>query len=195
MAGPVFTSRARIRARQADIFLKCYAQRRAPKDTAKACGLSLNTTYIQYERIRWRLIMAGYYSDGANSIDEAGLGVDVIKALRERRGIGNSDIYPHAAEAIHWAQEYPSGLGLKHLRKIIELTGPLDAPPVLTEPEAEKLDAYVRYARTELVYNRAKSLAEKDAMREPFAERVKVALESEWRAYRAASKCVERSWR
>lgn len=65
MAVPIFSSRARISAKKAEKLLKCYAERRSPKDTAKRTGLSLNTVYAQYERIRWRLVISGYYRDGA----------------------------------------------------------------------------------------------------------------------------------
>ena len=189
----VFSTRARIKAAQADKLLKAYARRCTPKEAADATGLSLNTLYNQYERIRWRLVAAGYYRDGALSPDEAGLAPAVTKALRQRKGIREGELYPHAAEAIFWADEHPPALALKHLRKIIELTGPLDQPSALTEAEFEKLIAYVRYARTELVYERAKESAARDAAMSDYRDRAKVALDIEWNAYRAASRKVERT--
>lgn len=193
MPSPIFSTRARISAAQAEKLLKCYAARMSPREAARKAGLSLNSVYIQYERIRWRLIIAGYYRDGANSPDEAGLAPELSQALRARKGIPQDQFYAHAAEVIHWAEAFPTGLTLKHLRKVIELTGPLDSPPMLTEGEAEKLIAYVRYARTELVYDAAKTSAAEDAGLEPYRDRAKAALDSEWRGYRAASKALERN--
>lgn len=192
MPSPIFTARARISTAQADKMLRCYAERRTPKDAAKITGMSLNTMYGQYGRIRRRLVVSGYYRDGAWSADEAGLAPAVSQALRERRGIRQDEFYPHAAEAIHWADEHPPGLTLKHLRKIIELTGPLDAPLELSDAETNRLAAYVRYARTELVNERAQASAADDEAMRPYAGRAEAALAMEWRAYRAATKKVER---
>ncbi len=192
MPPPIFSTRARVSAKQADKLLKSYAARKMPKDAAKASGLSLNSVYIQYERLRWRLILADYYQDAARSPDEAGLSRELAEAMRARRGIPEDQFFAHAAEMIFWADEHPPRLVLKHLRKIIELTGPLDLPPVITEAEADKLNAYVRYARTELVYDRAVMSAARDEAMIPYRDRAKAALDAEWRAYRAASKKVER---
>lgn len=195
MPPPVLSTRTRISPAQADKLLKCYAERRAPKDAAKITGLSRGTVYGQYDRIRWRLIVSGYYRDGAWTADEAGLAPAVAQALRERRGIREDEFYPHAAEAIHWADEHPPGLSLKHLRKIIELSGPLDRPPVLSDAGTDRLAAYVRYARTELVHERAQGTAAANEAMRAYAERTKAALAMEWRAYRAASKKAERERR
>jgi len=191
----ILSRRARVTTVQAEKLLRCYSERKSPKAAAKATGLSLNTTYLQYNRIRGRLVLSRYYQDGAVSFDEPGLAPEIKQQLKERRGIDEGDIYPHAAELIDWAEEWPSRLVLKHLRKIIELTGPLDVEPDLTNSEIKKLQTYVRYARTELIYDRLKTAPVIDEAQQSFIERTKVALDDEWRAYRAASKRVERSRR
>lgn len=192
MASPILSRRARITAAQGETLLRCYAARSAPKEAAKSCGLSLNTVYLQYGRIRDRLIAVRYYRDGALSFDEAGLPPEIVQALKERRGIPEGDIYPHAAELIEWAEEWPPKLVLKHLRKIVELTGPLDAPRELSEAEYEKLQAYVRHARTDLIHDRVAASDDTGEFQQGYVARAKEALETEWRAYRAASKRVER---
>lgn len=193
MPPPIFSAKARIPPAKAQKLLKCYAQRLSPKDAAKVSGLSLNTIYAQYERIRWRLVISGYYRDGAWSIDEDGLSEIARQELNSRKGIREESIYLHAAETIHWADAHPAPLTLKHLRKIIELSGPLDQAPVLTEDETDKLAAYIRYARTELVSTQAQETAANNADMRPYADRAKAAQEAEWRAYRAASKALERT--
>ncbi|MGR3662307.1 MAG: hypothetical protein ACU0CA_14170 [Paracoccaceae bacterium] len=103
-----------------------------------------------------------------------------------RRGLGPDDIYAHAAELIEWAEEWPSGEVLRHLRKIITLTGPIDQPVELTEIQGKVVSAYVRYARTKLIHDRVTKNAADDKSNLPFNERTKAALDNEWRAYRAA---------
>jgi hypothetical protein len=193
MPSSIFSARARISAAKAEALLKCYAEQLSPKQTAKVVGVSQNTVYAQYERIRWRLVISGYYRDGAWSADESGLAKATSKELSERRGIREETFYLHAAEAIHWAEEHPRALALKHLRKIIELSGPLDQTPVLSDAATDKLVAYIRYARTELVCARAQETAEENPDMRPYAQRAKEALDMEWRTYRAASKALERA--
>lgn len=172
--------------------MRFYAERRSPLEAAIASGLSRNTVYLLYDRLRWRLVLTRYYTDAALSFDEAGLSPVFKRRLRARRGIGPEEVYAHAAELIHWAEEWPPHLTLKHIRQIIQLTGPLDLPPELGEAEHEKLDAYVRYARTELIAQRAGERAKHDETHIPFAERAAAALERYRREYRAASKRLER---
>lgn len=170
-----------------DKLLRCYAERQPPAEAAQRTGLSLNTVYDQYSRLRWRLIEVGYYRDAALSKDEDGLSDIVKDELRRRRGLDDGDIYAHAAEAIEWAEEWPSAEVLRHLRKIIALTGPIDRPMELSEPQTQIIVAYVRYARTKMIHDRVSKQAEADETLCPFAERTKVVLEKEWRRYRAAS--------
>lgn len=192
MASPILSSRARITAVKGETLLRCYAARSAPKEAAEVCALSLNTIYLQYGRIRDRLIAVGYYRDWALSLEEAGLRPEIVQALRERRGIPEDEVYPHAAELIEWAEEWPPKIVFKHLCKIIELTGPLGAPFDLTEAEYDKLRAYVRYARTNLIHDRAAASDDTSEFQLGYIARAKEALETEWQAYRAASKRVER---
>lgn len=155
MPKPILSSRSRIPAAKADKLLRCYAERLDPAETAKRTELSLNTVYDQYARIRWRLIEVGYYRDAAPSKDEDGLSEEAKAMLRQRRGLEDDDIYAHAAEIIEWLEEWPSGTVLRQLRKIIELTGPLDKPSELTNSQASVVAAYIRYARTKLIHERA----------------------------------------
>lgn len=173
--------------------LRAYARRCPPAEAAKESGLSLNTLYLQYDRIRNRLIEAGYYQDAALSLNEPGLSPLVQQHLRSRRGIRDEDIHAHAAEAIEWAEEWPPRLVLRHLRRIIALTGPLDRPFELSEAEADRLHAYVRYARTELIHDRRASVEAPDEGQSVSIDRSSAALEAAWRAYRAASKRAERA--
>lgn len=193
MPPPILSPRARISADKADMLLKCYAARLPPKDAARRVGLTLNTVYEQYHRIRWRLILAGYYRDGALSIDEPGLSPWAKQELRRRRGIGRDDIYAHAAEVIEWAEEWPSANVLRIIRKIIAITGHLDVEPNLSPARQDLLKTYIRYARTKLIHDRVKTEAETDETYIPSMERAKNALDAEWRAYRAAVKIVERA--
>lgn len=193
MPHDILSSRARIQPAKAQKLLKNYAERQSPKDAAKSCKLSLNTVYLQYERIRWRLILSRYYQNGALSFDEDGLASEVRDRLKQRRGIAESDIYPHSAELIEWAEEWSPRLVLKHLNKIIALTGPLDVEPILSETQLIKLHAYVRYARVELIYERCTTGSRRDQAQQDFIGRIEITLDSTWRAYRTASKRVERS--
>jgi len=188
----ILSRRARITAAQAGKLLRCYAKRQPPKIAAKATGLSLNTIYLQYNRICWRLVLSRYYRDGTLSYDEPGLAPEIKEQLRQRRGIEEKDIYPHAAELIDWAEEWPPKLALKHIRKIIKLTGPLDMQPELSDLEIEKLQAYVRYTRKELIYDRLTTTPDIDEAQQSFIERTKAALDNEWRSYRAATKRWQR---
>ena len=187
MSKPILSARSKIPAAKADKLLRCYAERQPPAEAAQRTGLSLNTVYDQYSRLRWRLIEVGYYRDAALSKDEDGLSDIVKDELRRRRGLDDGDIYAHAAEAIEWAEEWPSAEVLRHLRKIIALTGPIDRPMELSEPQTQIIVAYVRYARTKMIHDRVSKQAEADETLCPFAERTKVVLEKEWRRYRAAS--------
>lgn len=189
----ILSSRTRISSVQASKLLKCYAERMPPKKAAEICGLSLNTLYLQYDRIRWRLILSGYYQNGARSIDEEGLSPEVKRQLKLRRGISKQNIYLHAAELIEWADEWPPRLVLKYIKKIIEFTGALDIEPNLTEVQLAKLRAYVRYARVELIYERRKAAPDTGENRQYLIDRAKSALEVVWRSYRAASKRQERT--
>ena len=62
MPTPILSPRSRVPAAKADRLLKCYAERLPPGEAARRTGLSLNTVYEQYGRIRWRLIETGYPS-------------------------------------------------------------------------------------------------------------------------------------
>ncbi len=192
---PVVSTRARLTQRQSEGLVRCYAERRAPKAAADDTGLSLNSVYKHYGLIRGRLIACGYYTDGALSADEPSLGPEIRQQLRERRGIRAEDIYPHAAELIVWAEEWPPRLVLKHLHRIIALTGPLDAPWPLSSAELNRVFAYARYARTELIHYRTKTLATEDDSWQSFLERTQAEMERYRRAYRTASKKAEREQR
>ena len=193
MAGPILGPRSRVAPAKADKFLKCYAARLSPAEAAQRTQLSLNTVYDQYARIRWRLIEVGYYRDAAWSKDEDGLGEAARRELKRRRGLRPEDVYAHAAEAIEWAEDWPPASVLRHLRKIIALTGPLDSPMELSAVQERLVQAYVRYARTRLLHDRLKSNAALDSARASILEGVQEALQQDWRAYRAAAKQAERS--
>lgn len=188
----ILSSRSRVPAAKAEALLRCYAKRLPPGETAQHVGLSLNTVYEQYSRIRWRLIEVGYYRDAAYTTDEPGLAEETKATLRRRRGLGPGDIYAHAAEVIVWAEKWPPGDVLRHLRKIIALTGPIDQPLELTDIELSVVSAYVRYAQTTLIHNRVVNSAENDETNRHFAERTRLAVVAEWRIYRAAVKKAER---
>lgn len=189
MPKPILSSRSRIPAAKADKLLRCYAERLDPAETAKRTGLSLNTVYDQYARIRWRLIEVGYYRDAALSKDEDGLSEAAKAKLRQRRGIEDGDIYAHAAEIIEWLEEWPPGIILRQLRKIIELTGPLDKPLSLSEPQAAVVIAYIRYARTKLIHERVSDTAKSDETQGPLLQNTQLAVKSAWNDYRT---CVMR---
>lgn len=188
MPKPIFSLRSRIPEAKADKLLRCYAERLDPAETAKRTGLSLNTVYDQYARIRWRLIEVGYYRDAALSKDEEGLSEEAKAMLRQRRGLEDGDIYAHAAEIIEWLEEWPPGTVLRQLRKIIELTGPLDKPLSLSEPSATVLNAYVRYARAKLIHDRVTAAASSDESYTLFAQATQESTEREWKKFRAAKK-------
>lgn len=187
MPKPILSSRSRIPAAKADKLLRCYAERLDPAETAKRTGLSLNTVYDQYARIRWRLIEVGYYRDAALSKDEDGLSEEAKAMLRQRRGLEDGDIYAHAAEIIEWLEEWPSGTVLRQQRKIIELTGPLDLPLRLSETQASVVNAYVCYARAKLINDRqiATFGADNNKKAAPTGKN-KYVLEY-WQIYRAAA--------
>ncbi|MEL6570964.1 MAG: hypothetical protein AAFQ64_04855 [Pseudomonadota bacterium] len=188
MPKPILSSRSRIPAAKADKLLRCYAEHREPAETAKRTGLSLNTVYDQYARIRWRLIEVGYYRDAALSKDEDGLSEEAKAMLRQRRGLEDGDIYAHAAEIIEWLEEWPSGIVLRQLRKIIELTGPLDKPLALSESQAAVVNAYVRYGRAKLIHERVTKGTETDETQEPFAYHTYSSMKAEWNKYRKTTK-------
>ena len=192
MAKPILSTRSRIPVVKADALLKCYAERLTPNETAERVGLSLNTVYEQYARIRWRLIEVGYYQDAALSKDEAGLSQAVKDKLRLRRGIEDDDIFAHAAEIIEWVEEWPPALVLRQLRKIIELTGPIDVPLDASEAELGVIVAYVRFARTQLILDRLESTVEAAPTKQDFLERTRIGVDGYRREYRAAVKRLSR---
>jgi hypothetical protein len=192
MTKPILSSRSRIPAAKTDALLKCYAARLSPSETAEQVGLSLNTVYEQYARIRWRLIEVGYYQDAALSKTESGLSESVQEQLRLRRGLEDDDIYAHAAEVIEWAEEWPPVLVLRHLRKVIELTGPIDVPLELSADQASIVITYVRYARTQLIFDRIAESAKADPAQESFLQRVAIAMDTYRKDYRAAVKRTSR---
>lgn len=185
MPKPILSTRSRISAGQADKLLGCYSRRKRPAETAKLTGLSLNTVYEQYARIRQRLIEVGYYRDAALNKDETGLSEKAKEMLRHRRGLEYGDIYSHAAEVIEWLEEWPSGTVLRQLRKIIDLTGPIDIPWNVSDSQAKVVFSYVRYARSKLLSDRSREKVAGDAIRAQFAERAMSAADKEWRSYRA----------
>lgn len=189
----IFSKHARIPALKAKKLLKCYADRLPPKSTAEICDLSSNTVYKQYDRIRHRLIFAHYYRNGAHSLDEHGLSPELQHQLRLRRGITDKNIYPHAAELIDWAEEWPAKLVLKHIGRVIDLSGPLDVEPELTGLQLHKLHAYVRYALVELILDRSEAAPSMDETQLDFIKRAKITLDDLWRAYRTISKQMERA--
>lgn len=193
MSHQIFSKRARIPVNKAKRLLKCYAERLPPKVAAEACDLSSNTVYKQYERIRHRLIFARYYRNGAFSFDEDGLAPELKQQLKLRRGITNKNIYPHAAELIDWAEEWPPNLVLKHLNKIIAFTTPLDVEPKLNDLQLQKLQAYVRFARVELILDRSKVAPNMDEAQQDFVRRAKLTLDDLWRKYRTTSRQMDRA--
>lgn len=180
---------------RAALILKSYSMRLPPKEAARVASTSLNTVRRYYRLIRARLVEVGYYTETPLSLGDRGMVEEVVSALKARRGIRGEDIPYHAAEVIEWLTEFPPRLTRKHIRKIVDLTGPLDDPRRSSEMEAVRLRAYVRYARTELILARVEMQAGMDDTHRPFLERIKAAREDEWRAYRAACKRVERSQR
>jgi len=192
---PLVSPKARISQAQAAKLIACYAARRPPRNAARAAGVSLNTARRVYRFIRARLFATDYYVDTAFSKDEPGLGPALMQALRARRGIGPEHIPLHAAELINWVEGWPPRLVAGHIRTILALTGPLDDPSELTEPEYERMRAYVLYARIALLHHRLKQFPNPDAARLERIARVKAQLDEFWRAYRAASKRVERQAR
>ncbi|WP_193169958.1 hypothetical protein [Nisaea nitritireducens] len=180
------------RARAARV-LNSYTMRRSPGEAARASGTSLNTARRYYRLIRARLVSVGYYTETPLSLDDQGMAEETTAALKARRGIRGEDIPYHAAEVIEWMAEFPPHLVHKHIAKIIDRTGPLDAARHLNGPEAKRLRAYIRFARTELVLARVAAQTEADETQRPFLERIRAAKVKEWRAYRAACKRVERT--
>lgn len=176
-----------------DKLLDCYARRLPPQEAAKRSGVSLNTVYAHYGRFRDRLVFTGYYQDGALSLDEEGLSPGIQEELRFRRGVRTEEIFSHAAELIEWAEEWPPKLVSRHIRKIVELTGPLHAEPELNEDQASRLSIYVRYARTELILSRLHAVQTPDEASTGRIERAEQQKADLWRAYRSASKRIERS--
>lgn len=81
---------------------------------------------------------------------------------------------------------------MRHLRKIIALTGPLDIPMELSDVQMRLARAYVRYAQTSLIHDRVRRRAALDDPRLPILERIEETLQQDWRAYRAAAKQAER---
>ncbi len=187
------SKRSRMTAAQAETLLRCYSERRTPAEAADVCGLSRNTVYLRYSQIRWRLILTGYYSDAAMTADDPGLPPAVKRQLRERRGVRKDKVYPHSAKLIHWLDELPPRLVRKHIHKIIELTGPIDQEPELDAVQAERVRAYVRYAQAELIWDRRRSAPVQDEAQRALVERGKSARDRAWRAYRTASKRVQRA--
>ena len=190
---PILSSRTRLTSAQISAILQCYTARMAPTQAAQKTGISRNTVYAQYERIRWRLLIVEYYTDAASSADEPGLAPDIKQRLRERRRVRERSVLAHSAELIFWAEEWPPRLVLKHIKRISALSGSLDTWPALSETEIDRLIAYVRYARTELVSYRASESAADDPIAAPFAQRANAAMAAHYRAYRAASKRAERA--
>jgi hypothetical protein len=192
MPKPVLSSRSRIPDEIADGLLRCYAERLPPSEAAKSTGLSLNTLYEQYGRLRWRLIEVGYYQDAALSKTEDGLSKSAQEKIRLRRGIEGDDIYAHAAEVIEWEEEWPPNLVLRHLRKIIELTGPIDVVLAQSTFQADVVTSYVQYARTQLIHDRVAKNAESDPSQQDFLKRVSTAVNSYRKDYRASLKRMSR---
>lgn len=180
---------------QSALILMSYASRLAPKKAALSASISRNTARCYYRLIRSRLVQVGYYTETPGSVDDPGIAAEAALALKLRRGVRPEDIPLHTAEIIEWRDAFPPRLVLKHLRKVIELTGPLDAPRTLDVAEYDRMRAYVRYARTELIHDRVAISQNKDSFQSEYLVRAKVSLENQWRVYRAASKRVERQRR
>jgi len=193
---PLVCRKARVSHKQVGKLIDSYAGRLPPQAAARSAGVSLNTAHRFYNFIRARLLATGYYENTALSKDdEAGLAPEVIEQLRQRRGIRPEDVPLHAAELIDWAEGWPPRLVAQHIRAVLALTGPLDDPADLSEAAYERVQAYVRYARMALLYDRLRSRPDPDAARIDQTARVKARLDELWRAYRAASKRVERQGR
>ncbi len=193
MPKPILSSRSRIPAAKADKLLKCYAERLDPAKTAKRARLSINTVYGQYARIRWRLIEVGYYRDAAFSKDEDGLSEEAKAMLRQRRGLEDGDIYAHAAEIIEWLEEWPPGTVLRQLRKIFELTGPIDKPLSLSKSLAAVVSAYVHYARAKLIQERLKQTTDDYDIHEIVTQESELEIERYWKYYRSRAMHLKRS--
>lgn len=65
MPKPILSTRSKIPAAKADELLRRYAERLPLAEAAQRSGLSLNTVYDRYSRIRWRLIEVCYYRDAS----------------------------------------------------------------------------------------------------------------------------------
>ncbi|MEM7776903.1 MAG: hypothetical protein AAF732_14945 [Pseudomonadota bacterium] len=155
--------------------------------------MSRDTIYRHYGLIRWRVILTGYYANGAYAKDEAGLSDVLQREIRLRRGIPQDHIYPHAAELIAWAQEWSPRLTLKHIKKIVSLTGPLDKPPALTDCEGQRLVAYINMAHIELLIDELLAGPVQDEAQRSLTARARERLEDYRRNYRAACKRIEQS--
>lgn len=176
--------RSRIPAAKAHKLLRCYAERLDPAVAANRTGLSLNTVYDQHSRIRWRLIEVGYYRDASLTKIEKGLSKEAKAKLHQRRGLEDGDIYAHATEVIELLEEWPFSNVLRQLRKIIELTGPLDKLLALSEKQTQMVLTYVRCVRTKLIEERAANSTRNDEGQFEFADHVKLASERQRKSYR-----------
>lgn len=192
MPRAVLLRRSPIGEVRSGAILKSYASRAPPREAAKCSGVSRNTARQYYRLIRARLTDTGYYTETPRSIDDTGLAGETVTALKRRRGVREADVPYHAAEIVEWIDEYPPCVVLKHIRKIVDLAGPLDVPRKLSEAEREKLQAYIRYARTELVHHRAATSKDESEFQIGYIARADIALKKQWRAYRTVSKRVER---
>ena len=187
---PPILARTRMSPTQIDKLLRAYCERLSPDEAANRAKVSTNTAYRLYHLLRYRLVAARYYVGGATSFDDPTLGPELQTKLRARRGLRTAmDIYLHSAELQVWDDEWPPALVRKHILKVVELTGPLDREPALSPSEAECVEAYVRYARSELIYRHKVDSAvfseEGDAYN---LKRAKLLMGKEHRQFRAALK-------
>ena len=169
--------------------IKLYAQRTPAPEAAQLLKVSLNTVYLHYGRIRLRLVLTGYYRDGGLSIDERGFGEEIKSAIRSRRGVREDNIYPQSPEVIDWENEWDARAVQRHIKRIIELTGPLYFETIAVD---ELIDAYVRFARSELLFLKLSERQGQDDRQGRLAERARTQMLDHRRQYRSLCRRVQR---
>jgi hypothetical protein len=173
--------------------VRAYAAHVPVRELHEKTGVSQNTLYWHYGLIRERLALLGYFGVHPSvTRSDQDIYKHIKSDLMSRRGLRDENFGWHVAEVSFWQDRPDPKLVLKHIHQIIRMTGPLDYDPVMSEAGREVVEAYIAFARTEIIASILARKPDRSEFDEEQLSNARTASEDLYRTYLAARKRLVR---